>query len=165
MVLIPLALVIVVGLACRRTRPFRPRPSLAPLRRSVVGLSVVAAGLLLVSVPQVWWTVDDFEREQTLVTRGTSSFPLVVVLLGLVSIALTVTGVRGGRNWAPALVWLPWLLVGWGWFASTGETTDSDAGGASGPGLDAATCALLVATVAVALASLGRLSSERKTTA
>jgi hypothetical protein len=125
----------------------------APLRRLVVGLSVVAAGLLLVSVPQVWWTLDDFERETTIVTRGTSWFPLVVVTVGLA----VVVGTLGRCNWAPALVWLPWLLVGWGWFASTGETTDSDAGGVSGPGLDAVTCALLVATVALALACVARL--------
>jgi hypothetical protein len=162
MVLIPVMLAVVLGLVSQQTKPFVPHPALTPLRRLVVGLSVVAAGLLLVSVPQVWWTVDDVERGTTIVTRGTSWFPLVVVALGLVSVGLTVAGVLGRRNWAPVPFWLVWGLVAWGWFESTGEPTDSDAGGVSGPGLDAATCALLVGAVALALATLNRLLNRRQ---
>jgi hypothetical protein len=156
---------VVVGIAVvryRRTpRSGRPEPRPLPTlaRRWVIGLALLAAVLLLVSVGQVWWTVEDYERQQTLVTRGTSAFPLVIVGLGLLSVAgAAVAAARGWRNLVVPVFWLTWVLVAWGWFESTGEPTDSDAGGVSESGLDAVTCAMLVATIALLVVSLTRLT-------
>jgi hypothetical protein len=79
-----------------------------------------------------------------------------------VAAGLTVAGLEGERNWAPTVLTLAWLLLPWGWWSATGEPVDSDAGGEAGAGLRLATCAVLVITVAAALASAGRPAERGK---
>lgn len=165
MLLPVLIIVVVTVVACRATEPFSPHPSLAAVRYLVLSVSAVAAILLVASVFQVWWTVEDWEREQTLVTHGHSAYPLTVVGLGLVSVALVTAGVLGRRNWAPAVLWFAWSLVAWAWFASTGEPTDSDASGVAGSGLSIVTWAMLLTTVALLMGSLSRIANRHRTRA
>jgi hypothetical protein len=145
------------GLASRR---FRPDPALAWWRALLTAVAVFGAGLLVVSSAQRWWTIDDPEREATLVTEGTSGYPIVLVAIGLLAAAVIVAGLYGHRNWAPMALTVAWLLVAGAWYASTGELHDSDSGGKAGPGLRLATEALLVVTLSAAFASLGRLAER-----
>jgi len=156
-VLVLLVVVLLPGLvAALASRRFRPDPALAWWRALLTAVAVFGSGLLVVSLAPRWWTIDDPEREVTLVTEGTSAYPIVLVAIGLLAAGLTVVGVHGRRNWAPMALTVAWLLVAGAWYASTGELHDSDSGGKAGPGLRLATKALFVVTLAAAFASLGR---------
>jgi hypothetical protein len=163
-VIVQLVLVLLVAgfVLSSRTKPFTPHPSLARARWVVIGCVIVACPLLVASLSQVWWVVHDGEREETLTTRGTSPFPALIVAFGLMCVLLTVTAVRGGRNWAPAIVALAWLMVGAGWaFGASGEAVDSDASGEGRSGLSLAAWALLVVTIAAVVGSFVRLAEHR----
>ena len=147
--------------AALASRRFRPDPALAWWRALVTVATVAGAGVLVASLAPRWWTIEDWEREATLVTEGRSGYPIVLVAFGLLAAGLIVAGLHGRRNWAPMALTVSWLMVAGAWFASTGELVDSDASGEAGPGLRLATRALLVVTVAATLASLGRLAERR----
>jgi len=160
-VLVLLVVVLLPGLvAALASRRFRPDPALAWWRALLTAVAVFGSGLLVVSLAPRWWTIDDPEREVTLVTEGMSAYPIVLVAIGLLAAGLTVVGLHGCRNWAPMALTVGWLLVAGAWYASTGELHDSDSGGKAGPGLRLATEALLVVTLAAAFASLGRLAER-----
>jgi hypothetical protein len=156
-----LVLLLLPGLAgALMSRPFEPTARLAPLRWLVTtGASAVGAALL-VSLAQDWWVVDDYEREQVLLTEGTSGFPIVVVSVGLVACLLVVLAAWGRRNWPPLAFTFLWLLLAVAWWSSTGEPVDSDAGGRALPGLELASWATLAGTVVTVLGSFSRFAER-----
>jgi hypothetical protein len=159
--LVVLAVLLLPGVAAAlATKPFEPDPSLAGLRVVVATMSVTGGGMLIFSVAHDWWVIDDWEREATLTTHGSSPFVLVLVSSGLLSALLTVLGSWGRRNWAAAALIGTWLLVAAAWYASTGEFHDSDAGGQARFGLSLATWALLLVTVTAVISSFGRLAER-----
>jgi hypothetical protein len=156
-----LAVLLLPGVAAAlATKPFQPDPSLAPLRVIVATVTATGSGMLVLSVARDWWVIDDWEREATLTTDGSSPFVLVLVSIGLLSALLTVLGSWGRRNWAPVALMGAWLLMAAAWYASTGEFHDSDAGGEGRSGLRLATWALLLVTVATVISSFGRLAER-----
>lgn len=161
MLVVLVALLLPGVAAALASRPFEPHPSLARLRGLVTGMAAIAGGMLLLSLSQTWWVVEDWEREATLTTRGDSGVVLITVGIGLLSSVLTVVAVRGRRNWAPLGLTMAWLLVGICWFASTGEFDDSDASGEAELGLRLATWSMLLVTITAVLGSLGRLAERR----
>jgi len=131
------------------------------------GVAVVFAGaagvLLLTSLFSVWWTVEDWEREETLVNRGYAGQPVLTIGCTVLLLVLALTGAgTGRREWAPLVVCVAWALLLLGWFSSTGETIDSDATGSVGAGLPLGTAALILATLAFLLAARLRTVDRRR---
>jgi len=161
MVFAVVALICVGIAAARVSQPFVPQPSLWPARCLVTALAVSGAVMLGVSLTFTWWIVHDWEREDTLVTRGDARLVQIIVVAGLACVLLTIRAVWGRRNWTPLGLILAWPILGFGWFASTGESVDSDASGEAGTGLSVATWALLLITIAAVLGSFERLAEHR----
>jgi hypothetical protein len=124
-------------------------------RLLVATIGAVAAGLLIASCFNTWWTVEDWEREETIEVGLDSSLVWMILGFGLGCAALAVAGLHdGGSQWMALAVVPAWLLVAIAHFLATGETIDSDATGEAGTGLDLATTAMVLLTVACVVAFL-----------
>jgi hypothetical protein len=137
---------------------------LGPVRYLVTGVAVASGALLVTSLLEVWWVIEDWEREETLTTQGTAGLPFTIVVLGLLCVAGTVHASQGDYDWAPVvlvtLLVMLWPLLGIGYFVATGETVDSDASGEPGFGLALATLAMALLTLAALVGSLTRLAQR-----
>lgn len=142
------------------TRPFRPDPSLLPLRILVTALAATTTVMLGLSLGSDWWIVHDWVGERTLITDAGSPFVLMVVAAVLLAAVLTVLGAWGRRNWAPLGLTVAWLLVAIAWYAASGEPVDFEATGEARPGLRLATWATLLVTFTTVVASFGRLAER-----
>jgi hypothetical protein len=111
----------------------------------VVATSAVAGALLLYSLTRTWHTqvwVDSVE-----VMDGSDALVRLIVLLGLVTGALIVWNVYGGRNWAPLTLTATWVLMVVEWMIVTLASTPSMQREA---GMILATMAIATMTVALA---------------
>lgn len=161
MALVLLLVLLLPGVAVALyTRPFRPDPSLLPLRILVAALATTATVMLGLSLGSDWWIVHDWVAERTLVTDAGSPFVLAIVASGLLAAGLTVLGAWGRRNWAPLGLTVAWLLVAIAWYAASGEPVDFEATGEARPGLRLATWAVLLVTFTTVVASFGRLAER-----
>ena len=137
---------------------------LGPVRYLLTGVAVASGALLVTSMLEVWWVIEDWEREETLTTQGTAGLPFTIVVLGLLCAAGTVAASHYDHNWAPVvlvtLLVVLWPLLGIGYFVATGETVDSDARGEPGFGLSLATLAMVLLTLAAFVGSVTRLAQR-----
>ena len=155
-------LVLLLGLgfwAALTSKPFEPTPSLAPARRLVIGLTIVASGILLLSLTQVWWIFEDPEHPPPDMIRRDSPEVILIVGFALLANLAAVLAVRGRRNWVPLALVLPWLLIAWGWIESDGL---GDSTGEVRPGLRLGTLAILLTTVAAIVGAMNRSREHRQ---
>lgn len=79
-----LVICLLPGLAAAlASRRFRPDPALVWWRTLLTTVALFGSGLLVASLAPRWWTIEDPELEATLVTDGTSAYPIVVVTIGV----------------------------------------------------------------------------------
>jgi hypothetical protein len=124
-------------------------------RLLVATIGAVAAGLLIASCFNTWWTVEDWEREETIEVGLDSSLVWMILGFGLGCAALAVAGLaNGGSEWMALALVPAWPLVAMAHFLATGETIDSDATGEAGMGLALATTAMILLTCAAVVAFL-----------
>lgn len=157
-----MAYLVLLGLgiwAALKSKPFEPTPSLAPVRRLVIGLTIVASGILLLSLTQVWWIFEDPEHPARDITRRDSPEVILIVGFGLLANLAAVLAVRGRRNWVPLALILPWLLIAWGWIESDGL---GDSTGEIQSGLRLGTLAIALTTVAAILGAMNRSLEHRQ---
>jgi hypothetical protein len=78
MSLVVLAVLLLPGVAgALRSKPFEPTERLAPLRWLVTAGAAAVGAALAVSLAGDWWVVDDVEREEILLTDGTTAVGVV----------------------------------------------------------------------------------------
>jgi hypothetical protein len=154
--LVVLAACIIGALA---SKPFRPAPSLAPLRLLVTAMASAAGVMLAVSLSRDWWVVTNGDGAFPDVVGGEHFVPRWVATMGLVACVLTVAASWGRRNWAPLGLVVAWLAVGTAWFESSGEVTGTPTEARFG--LRLATWAIVLVTLASVVGSLGRLAERR----
>jgi hypothetical protein len=160
--LVQLPLLVIVGaciIAALASKPFRPAPSLAPLRLLVTAMASAAGVMLAVSLTHDWWVVTNGDGVFPDVVGAEHFVPQWVATMGLVGCVLTVAASWGRRNWAPLGLVVAWLAVGIAWYESSGEVTGTPTEARFG--LRLATWAIVLVTLAAAIGSLGRLAERR----